>query len=811
MTTAPLFALTGRGNDLKRARDLIASIGGVLTTKEQEADFLVVLKGAGRRKVEEYYRCGKKAATAPDATATAGGGGGRLLLLEMLEEWSTQGKPPLSRVSLEDVQVMNLLGAASAARGRRSYEVPEEFLKRSRVTLDPQGNEVDESDNAVLLTRQPRPLSSKCSASAAAAAATEGGGATVAVLGTRLQARLAHRALLLDDDTPPHKATGGAAITESKGNTVNPMRAAFRQRPKPEWDTYFSDGPKDSNGNNGNNHNSKSITSSRGGRVDPHAKGIAAAATPSLSLRSSTNRICPQGKTGAETALVPDITKQNKNGVEMTFDFAKGGPQRRPTVPSQIRSSSGSGGVKDAGKANMKGKEQKQHRQQSGPVDGATCTTTGPAARVERRDPRPLKKSRSDATARRPGSGLLAGDGTFGTPPPLPPRPHESASARPSTSTTNTTSTTAAPAGRATTTPGSRFAKLSSSSSANAGGGGGGGGGGAVASSSRTTGSDSLLLRVRKSAYCKGIPEETCVTVLQQVVDRACPVSFNGIAGLEVCKRILQEAIILPAKCPQLFTGLRRPCTGLLLFGPPGNGKTLLANAVAKECNTTFFSISAAAITSKWVGESEKMVRALFAVARALAPSTIFVDEIDALLQARGSQHEGEGSRRIKTEFLVQMDGAGNDTHEARVLVMGATNRPFDLDEAIIRRFPKRVLVPLPDAPAREQILRSLLNTEETPNNFTPDAWQRIVAITEGYSGHDLRQLCEEAAMIPVRELLAEKLRSGEDLTAEAYHHDLLRPLTLEDVEACVKARHPSCCPKQLTALVEWSNTYGSK
>eukprot|EP01126_Amoeba_proteus_P013368 TRINITY_DN15674_c0_g1_i2.p3 TRINITY_DN15674_c0_g1~~TRINITY_DN15674_c0_g1_i2.p3 ORF type:complete len:172 (+),score=41.16 TRINITY_DN15674_c0_g1_i2:1219-1734(+) len=146
-------------------------------------------------------------------------------------------------------------------------------------------------------------------------------------------------------------------------------------------------------------------------------------------------------------------------------------------------------------------------------------------------------------------------------------------------------------------------------------------------------------------------------------------VRWCDIAGLEDVKSTLNEMIILPHKRPELFTGLRQPPRGLLLFGPPGNGKTLIAKAVATESNVTFFAISASSLTSKWIGEGEKMVKALFAVARVKQPSFIFIDEIDSILTTRGSE-EHESTRRLKTEFLLQFDGAASGDSTERVTVM---------------------------------------------------------------------------------------------------------------------------------------------
>lgn len=202
----------------------------------------------------------------------------------------------------------------------------------------------------------------------------------------------------------------------------------------------------------------------------------------------------------------------------------------------------------------------------------------------------------------------------------------------------------------------------------------------------------------------------------------------------------------MPTKFPQLFTGERKPWRGILLYGPPGTGKSYLAKACATEAEATFFSISSSDLVSKWLGESERLVKQLFKLARENKPAIIFIDEIDSLCGSR-SEGENETSRRIKTEFLVQMQGVGNDNDG--ILVLGATNTPWELDPAIRRRFEKRIYIPLPDIHARSTQFK--IRIGKTPNNLSEEDFIELANASEGYSGSDITVVVKEALMMPIR------------------------------------------------------------
>jgi len=284
---------------------------------------------------------------------------------------------------------------------------------------------------------------------------------------------------------------------------------------------------------------------------------------------------------------------------------------------------------------------------------------------------------------------------------------------------------------------------------------------------------------------------------LDEIVVKNPGVTFNDIANLEQAKQSLSELVILPMIRPDLFQGLRTPIKGLLLFGPPGNGKTFLAKAVASEANATFFNISASSLTSKWMGDSEKLVKSLFVLARYLQPSIIFIDEIDSLLSER-STSEHEASRRLKTEFLVQFDGAST-SDEDRILVMAATNRPQDIDEAARRRFSKRIYIPLPPQKSRLQLITHLLKRESV--KMSNSELEKLAVSTEFYSCSDLTSLCKDAALEPIRELGM----SVKDIPA-----DQIRSVCYKDFENALTHIRPSVSKESVQNFEQWNQQFGS-
>ncbi|KAK1291136.1 Katanin p60 ATPase-containing subunit A1 [Acorus calamus] len=292
-------------------------------------------------------------------------------------------------------------------------------------------------------------------------------------------------------------------------------------------------------------------------------------------------------------------------------------------------------------------------------------------------------------------------------------------------------------------------------------------------------------------------------------------VTFDDIGALENVKDTLKELVMLPLQRPELFCKgqLTKPCKGILLFGPPGTGKTMLAKAVATEAGANFINISMSSITSKWFGEGEKYVKAVFSLASKIAPSVVFVDEVDSMLGRRENPGEHEAMRKMKNEFMINWDGLRTKDKE-RVLVLAATNRPFDLDEAVIRRLPRRLMVNLPDAANREKILRVILAKEELAPGFDLET---VANMTDGYSGSDLKNLCVTAAHCPIRELLEKEKKERNSALAEnrlpppLYGSDDVRPLNMDDF----KYAHEQVCASvssestNMNELLQWNELYG--
>ncbi|KAI5179050.1 fidgetin-like protein 1 [Pancytospora epiphaga] len=298
-----------------------------------------------------------------------------------------------------------------------------------------------------------------------------------------------------------------------------------------------------------------------------------------------------------------------------------------------------------------------------------------------------------------------------------------------------------------------------------------------------------------KGSDCN-VDEYIIERIKMEILEEHVNINWDDIVGLSNVKKAINEIVLWPMLRPDLFTGLRGPPKGLLLFGPPGTGKTMIGKCIASQCKATFFSISASSLTSKWVGEGEKMVRALFYLARKMAPSVIFIDEIDSLLSQR-SENENEGSRRIKTEFLVQFDGAGVKEND-RILVVGATNRPQEIDEAARRRLVKRIYVPLPELPNRVQMARNLIS--EYSNRIDDGGLEEIGRMTEGYSGSDMFNLCREAVLEPLREIEnINTVKPGDT-----------RPISVDDFRKATRQIRKSVSCDDLNSYIHWNNDFGS-
>lgn len=275
--------------------------------------------------------------------------------------------------------------------------------------------------------------------------------------------------------------------------------------------------------------------------------------------------------------------------------------------------------------------------------------------------------------------------------------------------------------------------------------------------------------------------------------------TWDDIAGLATAKQALQEAAILPLCRPDLFTGLRKP-QNILLYGPPGTGKTLLVKAVAYESQCTLFTCTASAITSKWLGEGEKLCRTLFELAQEHAPTILFFDEMDAIASTRKSDGENEASRRLKTEIMQRMDGI--NPQSSRVLVIACTNCPWDVDSAILRRFSRRIFVPLPDKDARKALVQNLL-AKAGNHSISSSARSDIVKKLKGFSGSDIQSIAAEASFGPLRSV-------GSLNDIKSVRAKDVRPISAQDFDNAIGQATKSVTREQLKRYDEWMTQQGA-
>jgi len=281
--------------------------------------------------------------------------------------------------------------------------------------------------------------------------------------------------------------------------------------------------------------------------------------------------------------------------------------------------------------------------------------------------------------------------------------------------------------------------------------------------------------------------------------------SWEDIGGLEETKNTIKESIVLAyARKPDRveIEGWRN----ILLFGPPGTGKTLLAAATAKGLDAAFFNVKAGQVLSKYYGESPKIVNALFDVAREESPSVIFFDELDSIALSRGAEID-EVTRRVLSSLLTELDGLSGGKKGEFVLFLASTNTPWDIDDAVISRFEKRIYVPLPDEYARRGILRIQL----AKKGFEFDDYDWLVEKTEGYSGRDIKVLCKEGVYNMVRELNPSVADVADEGLEEIKKYEIkTRRLTKKDFEHALERMKPATTEEMVRRYEEWNERFGA-
>ncbi|KAK4712630.1 hypothetical protein R3W88_007143 [Solanum pinnatisectum] len=271
---------------------------------------------------------------------------------------------------------------------------------------------------------------------------------------------------------------------------------------------------------------------------------------------------------------------------------------------------------------------------------------------------------------------------------------------------------------------------------------------------------------VKSKGEYNGPDPQLAATLEKEILDANLGLGWDDVAGLHEAKKLLQEAVVLPLWMPKYFQGIRRPWRGVLMFGPPGTGKTLLAKAVATECGTTFLSVTCSSLCAKWDGESERLVRCLFDLARARAPSTIFIDEIDSLCNARG----------VKSELLVQINGLNNSTNNTA------------------GKSVTRIYIPLPDFKSRKELIKINLKSITLAPDLDID---QLAQRTEGYSGDDLTNICRDASL-------------NDEIKNMSEAEILEIPVTMDDFVEALKKIQPTVSAGDIERHQKWFSEFGS-